>query len=431
MAHTLAFRDQENLTHTHQTKAAGKPLNQNTCTLHPKTPGNLKTPFRHAKNDENLPVTFCGKEGIGKDGTSALDKSAFVTPLALRHRAPLGPKTTNAKAQPLQTSTVALTNKPARTVFKHSGARRSAKSKITIAPTEPVDADVLSKKPEQEEGPDFGYAPPPPVELPDPPIEFEEDPELTADILAGHGVPYPYDSPKDENGFSIRLKKEEEEWMKVDKERVEKSLEGLDSVFPSFGELNKQVDDMIAAGPQKERLPLLRVDSIKARSAIAALSEPARLPMSAMRPTQASEQKKKCVLPASKSKASVGVGPTLAVPNRLNHAAVSKNTIGFPKAKKTPSIIPKSGGNTNGYVGTPKVAKVHQGTIHPRDFRDLYGSPPEESDMWFRLKHYELLEKDLAEDEAASMDDDLSDADFFPFDNVKLDDEDFQLPMPE
>lgn len=77
----LALRDQENLVHTHQTTAAGKPLNQNIRALHPKTPGNLKTPFRAAKNDENKPLEFNGQKTALKGGPSKLDKNAFITPL--------------------------------------------------------------------------------------------------------------------------------------------------------------------------------------------------------------------------------------------------------------------------------------------------------------------------------------------------------------
>ena len=430
MANILAARDQENLFHNHQTAAAGKTQNQSIRALHPKTPGNLKTPFRPAKNDENLPFTFNGQKAVGKDGPKKMDKNAFVTPLAPRNRAPLGAKTTNAKAQPFLTPAAGpLTIKPARTAQKHSTTRRSAKSNIAIAASEPVDADILSKKPEEDE-PDFGYAPPTPVELPDPPIEFEEDPELTAELRAGYGVGHPYDSPRDESGCSLRLKKEEEEWKKFDEERAQDCLKGFDRpVFPTLAELNTQVDAMIAVGPKKKRQPLSRMDSTEARSAAAALSEPQqRLPSAAMRPTQASEQKKRDIIPTMKPKSSAT--PSLTAAARPNHAVLSKNTIGFPKAKKPASILPKGAEKSRKPV-TPKPAKVDQASIHPRDFRDLYGSPPEESDMWFRLKHYELLEKDLAKGDAGNSEEDLFDADFFPFDNARLDDEDFQLPMPE
>ena len=423
MANILAARDQENLIHAHHTAAAGKPLNQGLRALNPKTPGNLKTPFRPAKNDENLPITFKGQKVAGKDGPSKLDKNAFVTPLAPRDRAPLGAKTTNAKA--FQTP-APLTVKPGRTVHKPStGGRRSNRSKITVARSEPVEADVLANQPEEQEEPDFGYAPPPPVELPDPPIEFVEDLELTEELRRGNGLGYYFDSPKDKNGLSIRLKKEEEEWNKLNEERNQEALKDVDKpIFPTLAELNKQVDAMIAAGPRKKRAPLSRVDSTEARSAVVALSEPQpRLPFAAMKPTQASQQKQKGILPTTKPKPLGAREPPAST--RFHHAALSKNTIGFPKARKAPSIIPRSGGSI-----PPKPVRIDQATIHPRDFRDLYGSPPAESDMWFRLKKYELLEEDLAKDENDA-EEDLFDSDFFPFDNAKLDDEDFQLPMPE
>lgn len=88
----LAARDQENLVNTHRTAAAGKPLNQGTRQLNPKTPGQrIKTPFKVALNDENDPLAF-GKKTIknngnrnenlvlpGKSGFGG-DKNAFVTP---------------------------------------------------------------------------------------------------------------------------------------------------------------------------------------------------------------------------------------------------------------------------------------------------------------------------------------------------------------
>lgn len=427
----LAARDQENLIHSHQTFAAGKPLNQNIRALHPKTPGNLKTPFRPAKQDENRPIEFKGQKALVKDGPSKLEKGAFVTPLAPRNRAPLGVKTTNAKAQTFQTpAAVALPTKTGRTASgqRLSTARRSGRSKITVAPSEPVGTDVLA---EGEEEPDFGYAPPPPVALPDPPLEVEEDPLLTEELRTGYGELY-FGSPKDENGVSLRFKKEEEEHLKHEKQREHDSLkEFREPALPKINEADQKVEAMIAAGPKKTRPPFSRVDTMKARSAAAALSDPnPRLPAAAMKSTQASEQKKKGILSSSKPKPSAE--PQIPSVRRPVHAAVSNNTIGFPKAKKAPSIIPKGAeGERNGHGAPSKPIKIEQASIHPRDFRDLYGSPPEESEMWFRLKAYELLEKDVSKDDGDDIADDLFEADFFPFENSKLDDDDFQLPMPE
>lgn len=73
----LALRDQENLVHAHQTVAAGKPLNQGTKQLQPKTP------FKVPLNDENGPLAMGKKtvKGGGKQNENMKPgKDAFVTP---------------------------------------------------------------------------------------------------------------------------------------------------------------------------------------------------------------------------------------------------------------------------------------------------------------------------------------------------------------
>lgn len=294
---------------------------------------------------------------------------------------------------------------------------------------EPAEADVLTERLEEEDEPDYGYAPPPPVALPDLPLDFsleEFPPPLTREELSKEIAGLYLNSPKDENGVSLRLKKEQEEWERLDEERIKQTLRDIDTPAESP---NKQVDAMIAAGPKKQRPQLSRVDSMQAKSAAEALSEPQpRLPSAALRPTQASEQKRKGILSSTKPRPLNT--STASGPSRTAHVAVSKNTIGFPKAKKPPSIIPKGVGvDRSGPSSVKKPAKVDQSKIHPKDFRDLYGYPPIESDMWFRLKEYELLEKDESMD--ADLVDDLFEPDFFPFENSRLDDEDFQLPMPQ
>lgn len=85
----LAFRDQENLAHSHQTVAASKPLNQSTRQLQPKTPGNRppKTPLKVPLKDENDPLAFGKKtvKTIGKqnENTRPSAKDAFVTPMGM------------------------------------------------------------------------------------------------------------------------------------------------------------------------------------------------------------------------------------------------------------------------------------------------------------------------------------------------------------
>ena len=250
--------------------------------------------------------------------------------------------------------------------------------------------------------------------------------DLSDEYCSGFG------SPKDEYGKSLRLKREEEEYEQYLNDQNRKILASLDKpLFPTTDELNKQVDEMIAAGPRRQRPALSRVDTMQAKSAATALSDAQPcLPSAASKQTHASEQKQKGLLGLGRSKPTLP--SQLPSTRRVGHAAISKNTIGFPKAKKAPSIIPRGLQQPKSATAfASKPVKVDQSKIHPRDFRDLYGSPPAESDMWFRLKNYELLEKDISKDEDDSLAHELFETDFFPFENSKLDDEDFQLPMPE
>lgn len=341
-------------------------------------------------------------------------------------------KNTNVKAQAFRTpAPVPLTSRQGRTAQKPSTARRSGRSKIAIAASETTETDILTGREAVEEEPDFGYAPPPPVELPDPPLDCSEDPLLTEELLRGYGQLYCH-SPKDNNGLSLRMKREEEECVQDIKKQEQEILDSWNkSRLPTTEDLNGQVDAMIQAGSKQARPQVSRVDTMKAKSAVAALSElQPRAPAGALKSTQASEQKKKGIISHTKPKrATVPQPPLSTQPGR---AAVSKNTIGFPKAKKAPSIIPaRAHDSTSGSALTPRPKKISQASIHPKDFHELYGSPPVESDMWFRLKQYELLEQATSKDNGNELEDELFTTDFFPLENVKLDDEEFQLPMPE
>ncbi|KAF8850528.1 hypothetical protein BDZ45DRAFT_632798 [Acephala macrosclerotiorum] len=171
----LAARDQENLVHGHQQAAASKPLNQTTRGLQPKTPGNKypKTPLKIPLNDENAPTGF-GKTGKGKglenliSGKKAtFDKNAFITPLAPRERAPLGAKTTNAKAKAFPT--------PAGpTLGKELDKTQPKQQTSARRPKKLIHADAVKLEVHGDESPlnerDVEYCPPKPKELP-----FEDD----------------------------------------------------------------------------------------------------------------------------------------------------------------------------------------------------------------------------------------------------------------
>jgi len=373
--------DQENLTHTHHTTAANKPLNQSIRALQPKTPGPAsKTPFR-ARNDENAPLN-----------TGKAAKNAFVTPgpaPQTTKRAPLGAKTTNVKATAFQTPAPGQKLKqPEQTTKKPiSSARRSIKKKIYVEP-EPVTEPITQQaEAEEDDEPDFGYAPPPITPLPDPPINFEG---ITYDALKpenfnrGIGEVY-FQSPKDENGFSIALKKQEEQHKKTLEDDLAHTLEE-----PARRTPDQELETILRTGTKKPKpTQESKVNTIKARTASAALSQPSaprthqRLPSAATRETAASKQKRKAF-------------------------AVSRD-----------EEIPTTS------------------TISPRKFVQLYGEPPVESEMWFRLMELEIKDRHRGETEEhesdegifdVELDDDLDQRLGVHFDGVE-DGEDFELTL--
>lgn len=313
--------------------------------------------------------------------------SNFQTPHTT-NRAPLGAKTTNAKAQtvfrdkenaklqPFKTPAPGQQRtRPERSANRPSTTQRSGRSKINIAPLEPVQANVLTQNTEDDE-PDFGYAPPPIVELPDPPIEFNYDQDFpqfrSENMFRGYGEIY-LGSPKDENGMSLRLKKEEQEYNEYQQQQEREYMKRMQEkmskpLFDSDDEFDRPVKQIAESRP----------DTVKAKSAASALSS-TRLPSVASKQTTSSRLKMNKPVSSKPASAALNHGATSLFKPR----SVSKNTIGFPKARQAPSIIPS---RTN-----------------------LYQQYSEDED---------------------TLADELSDFDFFP--TVQDDDEEvFQLPVPE
>ncbi|RMZ80749.1 hypothetical protein DV738_g2623, partial [Chaetothyriales sp. CBS 135597] len=401
----LSARDQENIVHAQQSAAAAKSLNQGIRTLHPKTPSNLKTPFRYGLNDENRFLDIKGQKTVCRDGPSKLDKDLFVTPGPRRDRAPLGQKTTNAKGVAFKTPAPLQQHKhPGQTIKRPSTTRRSAKSKIHVA-TEPLPAPVIDEHSVSDSEPEYGYAPPRVPDLADPPLEITYDetfPMLHGkDLFKGFGETY-CTSPTDENGVSIREKEEKRRAIRVQADRLKEAdaaaAEATRPVLPEDDELDSKVDKMIARVGRSRKD--IGVPTVQARSAAAVLSEYSarpKLPTAATKQTAASALKRH--------------EPTVSLPSRprsrqlaASHSGppinVSKNTIGFPKAKPAPSIAPKfSRPPQTKPANKAANPKISQDDIHPKDFVRLYGQPPVGSRMHERLLRHELLEQELKQEE--------------------------------
>ncbi|KAA8642121.1 hypothetical protein EYZ11_001194 [Aspergillus tanneri] len=283
----LALRDQENLVHAHQTVAASKPLNQGVKQLQTKTPGARapKTPFKIPLSDENDPLAFGKKtlKATGKQNENVKPsaKDAFVTPLANpRSRAPLGMKTTNAKAKGVQTPAA-----PAGTVKPERTTKRGSTQKVKkFAPLVDQSQTKVQEKPAQDDVPDIEYMPPKPKELSDIPDEITYDttfPQFQAKNLA-LGLESVYgDNEIGSDGLTKRERKLQEDSVACDKMMDEMILKQIESIGfedasearqrdgPSMGDISK---------PRRMKATTSRVkytsnvSTVRARDAAAALS---------------------------------------------------------------------------------------------------------------------------------------------------------------
>lgn len=332
-------------------------------------------------------------------------------------------KTTNAKARAFQTpAPLQQTTKPEKTLKKASTARKSVKSKIRIALSEPVEADILSKDPDSEV-PDVEYCHRPPIELPDLPDEITYDenlPYLRGNNLCA-GYSEVYDIPRDEHGVSLRERKEEEAHARILQRIEDKMREEMAKPWSMEDDEYEAVDAMIAAGPMQT---LNQSSTMWAKGAVSALaSQPqTRLPSVATKETASSMQKKK---PTSSVLGKKNYSLRPINPSEMRHnaaVAASKTTMGYSKGRHVSSILPEKSVRASGV----NPVKLDQSKIHPLEFRELYGEPPVGSKMWDRFRQHGLFDKEVEDD-----DEDLANQ-FWGTDTQGEEEEEiFQLPMPE
>ncbi|KAG4439738.1 hypothetical protein IFR05_004760 [Cadophora sp. M221] len=365
----FAARDQENLVHGHHQAAAAKPLNQSTRGLQPKTPGAKypKTPLKIPLNDENAPAGFGGKsikgkglEGLvtGKKGAT-FDKNAFVTPIGPRTRAPLGMKTTNAKAKAFQTPSGPAPEKE----LEKTQPKQQASAR---RPKKLIHADVVKLEVHGDESPladrDVEYCPPKPKDLPYESTDFPNNCLDYSYLKPGNlmrGINKTYRQQVDENGMS-RIEREAEEAYqrsaKESDERVMKMMEEdwtVGDVPETFRHLrNKKsplsiLQDTKPPSQPTSRKPLTDVkkpalqskgpgtlNSRKAASALSVPSKSAPLQPKASKPTA-----KPSFLTRPKP------APTPTVPSNASTMraaaanAASRSTIGYTKGRSASGIL--------------------------------------------------------------------------------------------
>ncbi|PGH27867.1 hypothetical protein AJ80_00417 [Polytolypa hystricis UAMH7299] len=396
----LAARDQENLVHAHQTAAAAKPMNQGLRQLQPKTPGNRapKTPFKIPLNDENNPLAFGGgkrtvkggntqNENLlrpGKDGMG--DRNAFVTPLGPRNRAPLGMKTTNAKANAFQTPAAPLgTVKPAKTGRRSSTVKKvkQLQPQTQQAKTQPKGSDTLEEVREVE------FAHPVPKPLPDPPedITYNTDfPQFKGQNFA-RGWDRLYADEVGEDGLTRQQRDMSDAYDKQIDELIQQQVDNMELLDINVRQFPDEpcVDEIVATTLQEreDKAKASRaersVSTTKARSAARALSQTSSRTTLVSRPktTAASRSRLASVLSRPKKQ------PTPSNPSSMRHtaaAASSRTTVGYTRGRAVSSTLREKSCNRSISRSSSK------NILAPEKYMELYGSPPFGSEMWSRCK---------------------------------------------
>ncbi|EZF11985.1 hypothetical protein H112_06905 [Trichophyton rubrum D6] len=419
---SIRGQGQENLVNAHQTAAASKPLNQGMRHLLPKTPGKLppKTPFRLPLQDENRPLTF-GKglgPGIGKsvvlkgqDENAALqgkekgaEKNTLATPAGMT-RAPLGMKTTNAKARAFQTPAPTM---PIGTIKQRSAKRGSTRKVKKAAPLPEQTTQERTVAVEEEEEPEreIEYMPPKPKPLPD------DDGYITYDTTFPHfkgnnfarGWEKLYeDTSVGEDGLTAKQREEKE----LDDAYNKHIEELIQAQIDSIGSLELEGEEDAKAEAEECR-PVSRattksqrsertVSTLRSKSAAQALAmdpkESVRTRSSARLAAKAAAKAATATTKTTTTKQKKTTEPTN--PSSMRHAAAvasSRSTLGYSKGREALAALregtdqPKSSSKTN--KSTNKTGEQENETDHlsPELYMQLYGPPAFGTDMWSRCK---------------------------------------------
>ncbi|KAF3892905.1 hypothetical protein GTR04_0636 [Trichophyton interdigitale] len=424
---SIRGQGQENLVNAHQTAAASKPLNQGTRHLLPKTPGKLppKTPFRLPLHDENRPLTFgkglgagLGKSVVlkGQDENAALqgkgkgaEKKVLATPAGMT-RAPLGMKTTNAKARAFQTPAPTM---PIGTIKQRSAKRGSTRKVKKAAPLLEQVTQERTVTAEEEPEREIEYMPPKPKPLPD------DDGYITYDTTFPHfkgnnfarGWQKLYeDTSVGEDGLTAKQRKEKElddAYNKHIEELIQAQIDSIGTL-----ELEGEGDDAKAEAEEsrpvsrattKSQRPERTVSTLRSKSAAQAL---AMDPKESVRTRSSARLAAKAAAKAATASTTTTATSTTKTtkqkktteptnPSSMRHTAAvasSRNTLGYSKGREAlaalregtdqPKSSSKAGRSTN------KAGEQENETDHlsPELYMQLYGPPAFGTEMWSRCK---------------------------------------------
>ncbi|KAF6827410.1 hypothetical protein CPLU01_09086 [Colletotrichum plurivorum] len=349
----LAIRD-ENAVNAAQAArlAPGKPQ------MAPKTPGARypKTPLKVPLNDEN--AVGAGKTALtlksNAKGTiqGTAKKQNLITPSETRARAPLGNKTTNAKARSTQHTGVKDIVKEFEKTQTKPTATKKLKQRSPSAG--PLRLEVRNDQAGPAEEPDVEYAPPPVKELPYESDVFP-DGELTFEGLKPEnmfkGYYNHFYNPKGEDGIRLQDRQHQEKLKKALKESDDRILRDIQEMDWSVSDVPETAafSQRKAAAPAPNPAVAKKTvggaikypPTIASRRAASALAMSTGSSIRQKKPVEQSATARRPISsllprtrPARAPLASKSTGAESAVA-----AAASRSTIGYTKGRSASSLV--------------------------------------------------------------------------------------------
>ncbi|CAD6499843.1 BgTH12-03949 [Blumeria graminis f. sp. triticale] len=361
--------DQENMASVQNQMPISKSLGRNIRGLHPKTPHNRypKTSFQNPLQDENQTTIFGKKFGKYNDNENAenngknsalFDKDVFATPIGPRTRAPLGAKTTNAKAKVLQTPS-ALAPPKEEHEFPQMPSKVQIFKNVTHVNINNLEIEGKEKPLRERE---VEYCPPKPKDLP---YQSDTFPDNCIDYSNIHTKNILRDLQKshlshiiDESGRS-KLEQENAKSYQEDIKEVDEAILRMmeeewtvndrfeNTVLSEKKVPQGQLTNFVAGGQIGPFSSGTGLCTLSARRAAAILS---CTPTSEDRPCQ---RKSKLPTPTPSflskyypksnchSKKHINSGKTYPETRHIRSAVISKSTIGYSKGREVPLNLHK------------------------------------------------------------------------------------------
>lgn len=363
-----AHRDQENLVLSQQV-----PTKQGHNSRFPKTPS------RFPQRDENAPAAFTGKGGVKTINKGNGTRQAMITPMGTRSRAPLGNKTTNAKAKNGQLGGVKNLVKDIEQTQLKPTAQKPKQRPVGLAPLEIRLKEEQKTFEPQEEEPE--YAPPKPKDLPYESDCFPKD-MLTLDGLKKgnllKGYYQHFYNPVDDEGISRQDREFAETMKKVAARAEEKNKRETDALTFNINDLSDDEEQvkkpapksslLDASGRKTNGIRTKQPSSLASRRAASALSIHSDTSSNSKGPTMARPtgiRKPLTSLYQGRKPAARNI-----VPVKRSHAesatgeAASRTTIGYNRGRSASSLVSARRCRTDVRGGTQRLVKP-SGTVSP------------------------------------------------------------------